>query len=159
MLIRNAGELDFLSCVGIAARAWPSFKERESIYHLFCKYFSKTCFICEREEAIRAFLLGFLSQVNTKDAYIHLVAVDPDYQRQGLAGRLYQRFFEVAFNLNARRVRLIVNPDNIASLAFHQKFGFQNEAHGDVILINEVLAVRDYNGPGIHMVPLCRKLP
>ena len=40
MPIRNAAESNFYSCVLIARRAWPEFKERESIFHLFCKFFS-----------------------------------------------------------------------------------------------------------------------
>src|SRR6267143_6847803 len=94
MLIRNARETDFVSCVHIARKAWPEFKERESIYHLFCKFFNNTCFVCEQNGEIRAFLLGFISQVDGSQAYIHLVAVDPSAQRQGFASQLYQKFFE-----------------------------------------------------------------
>lgn len=159
MLIRNARETDFMSCVVIAKRAWPEFKERESIYHLFCKFFNNTCFVCEREGKIQAFLLGFISQVDASQAYIHLVAVDPLAQRQGLANQLYQKFFETVNSLGARQVRLIVNPDNGVSLAFHKKLGFQAALHGDTIQVEGVLAIKDYNGPGLHMVPFSRSIP
>ena len=148
-----------MSCVFIARRAWPEFKERESIYHLFCKFFSNTSFVCERDGEIHAFLLGFLSQVNPDHAYIHLVAVDPPAQRQGLAARLYQKFFEAAGGLGAQQVRLIVNPDNAGSLAFHRRLGFQPDLHGETVEVEGVLAVKDYNGPGLHMVPFTRPLP
>lgn len=159
MLIRNAQEKDFMSCVLIARRAWPQFKERESIYHLFCKFFSNTCFVCERDGKIQAFLLGFVSQVDTSQAYIHLVAVDPSAQRQGLANQLYQKFFEAVGALGVRQVRLIVNPDNAVSLAFHKKLGFQVDLRGETIEVEGVLAVKDYNGRDIHMVPFSRTLP
>jgi len=159
MLIRNARETDFMNCVLIARKAWPEFKERESIYHLFCKFFNNTCFVCEQDKEIRAFLLGFISQIDGTQAYIHLVAVDPAAQRQGLAGKLYQKFFETAHALGARLVRLIVNPDNPGSLAFHEKMGFQPDLRGDIIKIDGVLAVKDYNGPQLHMVPFSRTLP
>ena len=159
MSIRNAQELDFMNCVLIARKAWPEFKERESIYHLFCKFFHNTCFVWERDSGIDAFLLGFISQVDASQAYIHLVAVDPSAQRQGLATELYHKFFQEAARLGAREVRLIVNPDNIGSLAFHQKLGFRSDVHGDTTQIEGVLAVKDYNGPGLHMVLFCRPLP
>lgn len=159
MLIRNAQETDFMSCVQIAGRAWPEFKERESIYHLFCKFFNNTCFVCEQDGVIQAFLLGFISQVDASQAYIHLVAVDPPAQRQGLANRLYQKFFETVSGMGVRQVRLIVNPDNAASLAFHKKLGFEADLHGDTIQVEGVVAVKNYNGPGIHMVPFSRPLP
>jgi len=148
-----------MSCVLIARRAWPQFKERESIYHLFCKFFNTTCFVCERDGNIVGFVLGFISQVNPRQAYIHLVAVDPSAQRQGLAEHLYQKFFNAAVALNAHEVRLIVNPDNSGSLAFHKKLGFQLALSGETIEIDGVLAVKDYNGPGLHMVPFSRSLP
>src|ERR1700730_6815265 len=105
MLIRNARETDFMSCVLIARKAWPEFKERESIYHLFCKFFNNTCFVCESGGGIDAFLLGFISQVDASQAYIHLVAVEPSVQRQGLAKDLYRKFFKTAGALGARDVR------------------------------------------------------
>ena len=148
-----------MSCVSIARKAWPQFKERESIYHLFCKFFNNTCFVCERDNDIVGFVLGFISQVNPSQAYIHLVAVDPSAQRQGLAERLYQEFFNAAVPLNAREVRLIVNPDNSGSLAFHHKLGFQVVLSGETIEVDGVIAVKDYNGPGLHMVPFSRSLP
>jgi ribosomal protein S18 acetylase RimI-like enzyme len=159
MLIRNAAEADFMHCVLIAKRAWPDFKERESIYHIFCKFFSNTCFVCEQDKTIHAFLLGFISQVDPSQAYIHLVATDPSQQRQGLASGLYQRFFETADGLGARQVRLIVNPGNRGSLAFHEKLGFQADIHGETVMVDGVPARKDYNGPGQHMVPFSRRLP
>ncbi len=158
MLIRNAREIDFMECVLISRRAWPEFRERESIYHLFCKFFSNTSFVYECDRKIQAFLLGFLSQVDNREAYIHLVAVDPPEQRRGIAEKLYLTFFDTVSSLGVQRVRLIVNPDNPASLAFHKKLGFDAELHGDTIEVDGVLAARDYNGPGIHMVPLSRSL-
>ena len=158
MLIRNAQEGDFVNCFHISKRAWPEFKERESIYHLFCKFFNNTCFVIECDGQIQAFVFGFLSQVDNNQAYIHLVAVDPPSQRQGFANQLYRRFFETVSGLGARQVRLIVNPDNAASLAFHEKLGFQADLHGDTLVVNGVRAVKDYNGPGLHMVPFIRPL-
>ncbi len=120
MTIRKAREGDFVACVAIARRAWPEFHERESIYHLFCKFFSDTCFVAEADGAVGGFLLGFVSQVDPEEAYIHLVAVDPPHQRRGLARRLYEAFLAEARGRGVRRVRLIVNPDNAGSIAFHE---------------------------------------
>lgn len=159
MAIRQAREADFMSCVNIAKRAWPTFHERESIYHLFCKFFSPTSFVSEEAEAINGFLLGFIAQADQSVAYIHLVAVDPQSQRRGIAMRLYQQFFDAAHRLGAHTVRLIVNPDNKESLAFHQAMDFHPDLHGDTVVVDGVTAIRDYNGPGLHMVPFVRGIP
>jgi predicted GNAT superfamily acetyltransferase len=157
MLIRNAEERDFRSCLSIAQRAWHDV-ERPAIYHLFCKFFNNTCFVCEREGHVDAFLLGFISQVDPNDAYIHWIVVDRPARKQGLATRLYEEFFETAKCLGAKRVRLTVSPTNTASLAFHKNAGFEPDLFGETIEVNGVLAVRDYNGPEIHMVPFTRSL-
>ncbi len=162
--IRNARDGDFLACITLSREAWPQFKERESIYHLFCKFFSSTSFVAERADGVLAgFLLGFLSQVDDREAYIHLVVVDGSARRQGMASRLYAAFFEAAAQATgtrrgAERVRLIVNPDNAASLQFHERMGFVPDTPGPTILLDGVVAVKDYNGPGIHMVPCVRAL-
>ena len=88
MIIRNARETDFVECVSIAHRAWPEFNEREAIYHILCRHFPDTCFMSEEGGKIQGFLLGFISQADTREAYIHLICVEPSAQRQGVAGRL-----------------------------------------------------------------------
>jgi ribosomal protein S18 acetylase RimI-like enzyme len=106
----------------------------------------------------KPFCFGFVSQVDTSEAYIHLVAVDPPAQRQGIAYQLYEKFFDAVSHLGVRKVRLIVNPENHGSLAFHKKLGFQADLRGDTIQVEGVLAVKDYNGPGLHMIPFYRLL-
>src|SRR6476659_5911708 len=153
MAVRNARESDFMDCFSIARKAWPDFHERQSIYHLFCKFFFNTSLIFEVDGKTAGFLLGFISQVNAEQAYIHLVAVDPAAQRRGIARSLYERFFDVVRDLGVKEVRLIVNPDNPASLAFHKSLGFTPDLHGVITTVDGVEAVKDYNGPGIDMVP------
>lgn len=151
-MIRNAREADFWKCFKIAKKAWPTFKERPSIYHLFCKFFNSTCFVAEGNGKIHGFLLGFLSQVDPNEAYIHLVAVDPKHQRRGIARRLYDRFFKTVRRMGRRRVSLIVNPGNDRSLKFHEEYGFQKSSKGKKIRLKRVAAIKDYNGPRKHMV-------
>lgn len=157
-MIRNARETDFWNCVQISREAWPDFEERPSIYHLFCKFFSTTSFVAEDAGTIRGFLLGFLSQVDSDEAYIHLVAVDPKYQKRGIARALYEKFFETARGMGRLRIRLIVNPDNIGSLMFHEKLKFQPVYEGETITIDGVTATKDYNGPQLHMVVFQKSL-
>lgn len=158
MDIRNIEESDFMYCVNIVKKSWPQFKERESIYHLFAKYFYNTSFVVEDNGKIVAFLLGFLSQVDTVTAYIHLVSTDPQYQRRGIAGKLYQKFFDTVKSMGRKKVYLIVNPDNIQSLEFHKKLGFGVENVGTLITVDGVEAIKDYNGPENHMVKFTKEL-
>ena len=153
MAIRSVRENDFVECIAVTHRAWPEFKEREAIYHLLTRFFADTSFVSEEGGAIRGFLLGFISQVDRRDAYIHLIVTDPASQRRGVARGLYQEFFRKARALGCQSVRLTVSPDNEASLAFHRRLGFRPEIRGESVWVGSVLAQKDFNGPGNAMVP------
>ena len=156
MHIRNVRESDFIACFEIAKRAWPE-HERDAVYHLFTKFFQPTCFVWEEGDGeIVGFLLGFISQVDSTDAYIHWIVVDPPFQRKGIASQLYERFFEAVRRLGARRVRLTVAPTNAASLAFHRRAGFEPDVVSGAAEADGV--VKNYNGPGRDMCPFCRPL-
>jgi ribosomal protein S18 acetylase RimI-like enzyme len=155
---RNARDQDFMKCVEIIKLAWPGFAERESVYHVFCKYFSTTSFVAESDQKIVGFLLGFLSQTEGHTAYIHLVATHPKYQRKGIARRLYERFFEAARMSGRNRVNLNVSPDNLVSLEFHKSLGFHPVLTGETVIVGGVEAAKDYNGPNNHMVPFEREI-
>lgn len=158
MNLRNIVESDFYDCFSIVKKSWPEFKERESIYHLFTKYFYNTSFVVEKDGKIVSFLLGFLSQVDNETAYIHLVSTEPQYQNKGIASDLYRKFFETAEKMGRKKICLIVNPDNAQSLKFHEKMGFSPTNTGDTISIEGVQAMKDYNGPNNHMVKFTKRL-
>lgn len=82
--IRNSEEEDFLAISQIARKCRPMVTERDSIYHLFTKFFQNTVFVAEKLEngnniAI-GFLIGFISQSNSDESYIHLLCVDPKFR-------------------------------------------------------------------------------
>jgi RimJ/RimL family protein N-acetyltransferase len=93
----------------------------------FFTEFTDTSFVVEREGALVAFLIGFLSQTACDEAYVHAVAVAPAARRQGLARLLYRRFAETAMSHGRRRIRAITTPSNAGSLAFHRRLGFRVE--------------------------------
>ena len=158
MAIRLVSEADFTTCIDIAHRTWPAFLEREAIYHILCKYFNNTCFVSEENGEIQGFLLGFISQVDSRDGYIHLIVVDSSVQRRGIAGSLYMEFFNTVRQLGTTRVRLTVDPANSASLGFHASMGFRPEILGERIQVGSVWTAKDFNGEGRHMVPFVREI-
>ena len=62
---------------------------------LFFQHFQDTSFVVEENGQLVAFLVGFVSQTDADEAYIHFVGVHPEYRRHELARRLYDRFFTV----------------------------------------------------------------
>jgi GNAT superfamily N-acetyltransferase len=118
--------------------------------HVFFSHFAPTSFVLETDTELLGFLLGFLSQSHPEEAYVHCAGIHPEYRRQGLGRRLYERFVVAAQTDGRRWVRSITAPSNEVSIAFHRGMGFE-PLHGDVV-VDGVPVWVDYAGAGGHRV-------
>jgi ribosomal protein S18 acetylase RimI-like enzyme len=55
---------------------------------------------------------------------VHLVGIDPDYRRRGVARALYADFRETCVREGCRRMKAIAPFGNEASVRFHEALGF-----------------------------------
>lgn len=92
---------------------------------LFFVHFRPTSFAAEEDGAVRGFLVGFVSQTDPAQAYIHFVGVDPRYRAHGIGRMLYARFFDAARRLGCTEVSCVTAPVKIGSIAFHQHLGLE----------------------------------
>ena len=94
--IRTAKEDDFKAIFQIANNCRPMVSERISIYHIFTKFFQNTVFIAEKVQnnnvIMIGFLIGFISQLNSSECYIHLLCVDPEHRGESTAFNLIKTF-------------------------------------------------------------------
>ncbi|SDC64369.1 Acetyltransferase (GNAT) family protein [Shouchella lonarensis] len=98
-----------------------------------------------------AFLIGFLSQTQTDEAYIHFVGVHPDYRGRYIGQRLYEHFFEAVRGKRKKMtIKCITSPVNKQSIAFHTHMGFEVEE--SPWLEDGVYVHKDYDGPGLDRV-------
>ena len=114
---------------------------------LFFTHFRDTSFVAERNGELAGFLVGFLSQSDSKAAYVHFVGVNPRERGSGLGRELYERFFEAARTNSRRTVSCVTAPANEGSIAFHQAIGFEPS-----------LPQAGYDGPGEDRVVLTRSI-
>lgn len=112
---------------------------------LFLQHFAGTSLVMENGGGLSAFLVGFHSPDHPREAYIHFIGVDPARRRDGLARRLYERFFEMARENGRDRVRAVTSPQNTGSIAFHRALGFELEEDPSN---REPTVFEDYDGPG-----------
>ncbi|MGB4611832.1 MAG: GNAT family N-acetyltransferase [Methanothermobacter thermautotrophicus] len=152
VMVRNAREEDFLAIAELAHECPPMVTERNSIYHIFTRFFSTTSFVVEDGGEIRGFLLGFISQDNPSEAYIHLLCVSPSLRGSGIARMLLERFTVTVKGMGARDIYLITKPSNHRAIRFYLKNGFRPVEKGKTVEAGPVMAVADYNGPGEDMV-------
>jgi ribosomal protein S18 acetylase RimI-like enzyme len=115
---------------------------------LFFLHFEGTSFVAEDGDGkLVAFLIGFLSQTDAEEAYIHFVGVAPEQRGSGIGKALYERFFTVVAADGRTRVRCVTSPANEQSVAFHESLGFAAES-----------VVADYDGPGEDRVLFVKHL-
>lgn len=156
--IRRVKEEDFFEIMNLASKCNPIPIERDSIYHLFTRYFTDTCLVAEKDNKIVGYMLGFISQVDRKVAYIHNICVSPEFRRKKIGSILYGKFFQNMKKKNCQRIFLIINPINKLSINYHESLGFNALKDGEEIYIEGTRASKNYNGPGKHMVVMCKSL-
>lgn len=164
LIVRHPGVDDHLRVLSVMDDWWGGFggqdgsRERSLLLpRLYFQHFTDTSFLVEREDLrLVGFLIGFMSQSRPEVGYIHFVGVDPSLRRVGLAGDLYQRFFELAATRGARLVQCVTSPANSASVGFHTRIGFEVDPGEEDA--NGLMVQGDYDGPGLDRVTFTRRL-
>ena len=146
--IRHATPSDYGRVIQHVNAWWGGRDMAPMLPKLFFLHFEGTSFVAENDDGtLAAFLIGFLSQTDDEEAYIHFVGVAPDHRGSGIGRELYERFFAVAAAQGRTRVRCVTSPVNEGSIAFHESLGFAIES-----------VAKDYDGPGEDRVLFVKQL-
>lgn len=154
--IRNANEQDYTKIIPVINEWWGGRQMSDMLPKLFFVHFQPTSFVMEAEGEIIAFLIGFLSQTNPEEAYIHFVGVHPERRGDGVGKELYQMFFQEVKKRGCHTVRCITSPVNKGSIHFHGKMGFEVEA-GDKVA-DGVWVTTNYDGRGNDRVQFVKRI-
>ena len=148
MEIRHANPADYGRVIQHVNAWWGGRDMAPMLPKLFFLHFEGTSFVAEDDEGrLVAFLIGFLSQTDPEEAYIHFVGVAPAQRGSGIGRELYERFFEVVAREGRTKVRCVTSPVNEGSVAFHESLGFVAER-----------VAEDYDGPGEDRVLFVKHL-
>jgi N-acetylglutamate synthase-like GNAT family acetyltransferase len=156
MIIRHVEESDYNNIIIVLDEWWEGRRMADMLPRLFFKYFKDSSFVIEEENAIVAFLIGFISQVNPNHAYVHFMGIHPEYRKRGFGRQLYRVFFDTISLRDCDTVHLVTSPINKNSIAFHTRIGFQIEEGDDVV--EGVSIHRDYDGLGEDRVLFVKRI-
>jgi ribosomal protein S18 acetylase RimI-like enzyme len=146
--IRHAQPSDYGRVIGRVNAWWGGRDMAPMLPKLFFVHFEGTSFVVDDEAGqLAGFLIGFDSQSEPDEAYIHFVGVAPEQRGNGIGRALYERFFDEARSHGRTVVRSVTSPVNESSVAFHKAMGFEVERIAE-----------DYDGPGEDRVLLVRRL-
>lgn len=146
MNIRAVRTSDYTSVISVLNDWWGGRNMSDMLPKLFFVHFQQTSFIAELDGEMIAFLIGFVSQTNPNEAYIHFIGVHPNHRKTGVAKRLYETFFDTVRKYGCDTVRCVTSPVNATSVAFHTRMGFEIE-EGDGEL-DGVPVHTNYDGRG-----------
>ena len=156
MEIRSVKGSDYYVISPLINEWWGGRNVSHLLPKLFFDHFTQTSFIAEKDGKLVGFLIGFLSQTHSDEAYIHFVGVHPEYRKHDIGKHLYNKFFNAVKQNNRSIVRCITSPVNKVSIAYHTKLDFEIE-NGDRI-IDGLSLNTDYNGPNQDRVLFVKKL-
>ncbi|WP_313804656.1 GNAT family N-acetyltransferase [Cytobacillus sp.] len=135
---------------------WGGRDMSDKLPKLFFDHFTQTSFIAEKDGKLVGFLIGFLSQTHSNEAYIHFVGVHPEYRKHNIGKHLYNKFFNAVKRNNRNIVRCVTSPVNKGSIAYHTRMGFEIE-DGDK-MVDDLSINIDYDGPNQDRVLFVKKL-
>ena len=148
MEIRHAEPSDYGRVISRVNTWWGGRVMAPMLPRLFFVHFEGTSYVVDGEDGqLAAFLIGFLSQTDPDEAYIHFVGIAPERRGEGLGRQLYERFFADASAHGRKVVRCVTSPANERSVAFHRALGFEVER-----------VASDYDGPGEDRVLFVKQL-
>ncbi|MEK4441385.1 MULTISPECIES: GNAT family N-acetyltransferase [Niallia] len=145
MKIRSVNSLDYYEISPLLNQWWGGRQMADKLPKLFFDHFTDTSFIAEKDGEIVGFLIGFLSQSQPEEAYIHFVGVHPKYRKHNVGKTLYNKFFYVVKQKGASIIRCVTSPINKISISFHTNMGFDIEQGNAVV--DGVTVYKDYDGP------------
>jgi GNAT superfamily N-acetyltransferase len=138
---------------------WGGRKLHHLLPRLWLEHFTGTSWIVEDAGGTTiGFLVGFISPDHPEEAYIHMVAMDPNHRGTGLGRALYERFFEDVKGRGVGRVHAITWPGNRVSVGFHRAMGFAPDDGPGTQRLYGTPAYPDYDGEGDDRVVFSRAL-
>lgn len=156
MEIRSVKGSDYNAISPLINEWWGGRQMSDMLPKLFFVHFNETSYIAEINGEIVGFLIGFLSQSYTNEAYIHFVGVHPEYRKNNIGKKLYNEFFHVVKKNDRNIVRCVTSPVNKASIAYHMRMGFEIEKGNKEV--DGITVFADYDGPDQDRVLFVKKI-
>lgn len=157
--LRRPVEADHGPVASVVDDWWGGRRLHDLLPRLWFQHFTGTSWIAETDDGrLAGFLVGFVSPDHPDEAYVHMVATNPNLRKRGVARELYEAFFADVAARGVRRVKAITWPGNRVSVEFHRAIGFRVDDGPGSAPIYGTPAFADYDYSGEDRVVLVRKL-
>lgn len=109
-------------------------QDRRMMYYLFTRLYNKYSFVCEADGQVVGYLICLLD-ATAKILWIHQIAIDHNFKRQGIAKLLTSKLIHT-FNNNSEcleKIHLAVKSDNDVAHAFYAGYEFKHLKYEELI--------------------------
>jgi ribosomal protein S18 acetylase RimI-like enzyme len=157
--LRHATEADQPRLVGLVDEWFGGRRVRHLVGRAWFRHFGSTSWLAD-DPAGRpiGFLIGYRSPDRPAEAVVHLVGVDPNHRRHGIARDLVASFlFEVARD-GVTTVTALAWPDDPIAIAWFRALAFQADDSPGSQRLFGTTAFPDYDGDGEDRVVFVREL-
>ena len=154
--LRRPTEADYPAVLAVAD-AWWAGRGLHALppRRLWFQHFRGTSWIAETADGrLAGLLVGFVSQDDSRIAYVHMIATDPNLRRRGLGRSLYDAFIGDVAGRGVRQVEAVTWPGNRISIAFHRALGFRIDDGPLTQRLYGTPAYPSYDGEGEDRVVL-----
>ena len=154
--IRNSTPEDHPLVVSVMKDWWGGRDLAYALPRLFFDHFNNSSFVVFHQHQLIAFLVGFLSQSQKNEGYIHFAGVHPSFRKRGLASYLYHLFYAYCRHNGRNVIKACTSPVNKGSIQYHIRMGFEIMP-GDAV-VDGVDVMRNYNRPDDPKVLFLKRL-
>ncbi|MBU0480758.1 MAG: GNAT family N-acetyltransferase [Proteobacteria bacterium] len=133
-------------------RTWDPY-EVVGLFHSDTEF----CLVAELGETIIGFALGTTiekSRSAWKYGYLVWLGVDPDFQRQGVAEKLFRRFKDIMLNSDVRMMLVDTQSENLPALRFFRKLGFGHPEEHIYLTMNVAAEMQARKKKGLTPSPI-----
>lgn len=125
-------------------RTWDEY-EVVALFHADQEF----CLVAEEDDRLAGFALGTTvtkSHSAWKYGYLIWLGIDPDYQSQGVASKLFYRFRDLMLGEGVRMLLVDSEADNLPALQFFRKMGFHSPQEHIYLSLNLDPQLRQLKG-------------
>lgn len=156
LVLRKGEPADHIKIMSVMKEWWGGRDLTSLLLKQFFYHFRNTILVVEDQEGLIGFVMGYFSQTQPKEAYIHVVAVNPNTRKTGVGRFLYENFFVLCKENGRTIIRACTAPININSIEFHTHMGFTIEQGNATV--NGFPVTLDYLGKDDHKVLFVKEL-
>lgn len=151
--IRNGTPEDYERVIEVMPGWWNGRDLTWMVQKIFFVHFRNTIFIAEANDKMVGFLMGFLSQYHSDQAYVQFLGISPGWRKTGLGRLLVDKFFDACRENSRTIIKSCTAPINTDSIAFHTRLGFEIEpGDGKVAGIPVVMDYHRKNDPKVSFI-------